>query len=93
VSQPDGIDPIAEEKDNEMQKSGWKPNLYAQVDFRFFFFFFLWTVNIFSKIKKKMSQYLIKSLPYNSWITLNGFWYKETDKGGQKSDKKRPKSL
>jgi hypothetical protein len=62
-----------------MQKLEWYPNLYVQVDFlkkkkfmdRQYFF----------ETQKKLSQYLIKSLPYNSWIPQNGFWYKETDKG------------
>ena len=78
-----------------MQKLGQYPNLYAQVEFWIFFFMdrhyiFLF---LFFETHWKMSQYLIKSLPYNSWITLNGFWYKETDKGAQKSDKNKPKSL
>jgi hypothetical protein len=38
-----------------------------------------------------MSQYLIKSLPFNSETTQNGFWYKEIDKRGQKGDKKEAK--
>ena len=51
-----------------------------------YFFYFL-------KLNEKMSQDLIKSFQYNSRTTQNGFWYKETDKRGQKGDKKRPKSL
>ena len=48
---------------------------------------------LFSETQWKVSQYLIKSLPYDPETTQNGFWYKETDKKGQKSDKKRPKIL
>jgi hypothetical protein len=40
-----------------------------------------------------MSQYLIKSLPYNSETTQNDFGFKETDKKGKNGDKKRPKPL
>jgi hypothetical protein len=56
------------------------------MDHQYIFFYFFET-------QKKVFQYLLKSLPYDSWITQNGFWYKEIDKGGQKSDKKRPKCL
>ena len=78
-----------------MQQLGWNPTLCAQVDFWNFFYgpsiyLFLF---LFFETPWKMSQYLIKSLPYNSWTTQNGFWYKEIDKRAQKSDKKSPKSL
>jgi hypothetical protein len=77
------------DKYNEIQKYGWKPNLYAQVDH---LRFFPRTVKSDPKLQK-MSRYPTITFQRNSRITLNGFQFKENDKGGQKSDKKGPKSL
>jgi hypothetical protein len=85
-----------------MQQWGSNPTLYAPVDFWkkkimdrpyvyfFFFFFFLF---IYFETSTKTSRYLVNSFSYNSGISQNDFWFRETDKRAQNGDKKRPKTL
>jgi hypothetical protein len=55
---------------------------------RHYVYFFLFFRNLM-----KTSRYLINSIPYSSGTSQNDFRFKETDKRGQKGDKKRSKTL